>query len=196
MTSLLTLLGAVLCSLAVSSEVIPPADFNLQAMAGKWYLIGFATNAQWFVTRKGSMKMGMAILTPTADGDMEISYSSLNSDGSCWRMNNLATKTKVPGKFTYTSQRKRTTYKPNAQFNPYFCFQFIRSALVPLSGWGNKNDMRVVDVKYDEYALTQTIKTKGDDATVVNKLYGTVTSSHNARLHPIDCSIVTQTVAD
>lgn len=143
MTSLLTLLGAVLCSLAVSSEVNPPADFNLQGMAGKWYLVGFATNAQWFVVRKDSMKMGTALLTPTADGDMDISYSSLNSDGSCWRMNNLATKTTVPGKFTYTSQR-----------------------------WGNVNDMRVVDVKYDEYALTQTIKTKGDDSTVVNKLYG------------------------
>uniref|UniRef100_A0A3P8UFX4 Zgc:153704 n=1 Tax=Amphiprion percula TaxID=161767 RepID=A0A3P8UFX4_AMPPE len=143
MTSLLTLLGAVLCSLAVSSEVIPPADFNLQGMSGKWYLIGFATNAQWFVSRKGSMKMGTAMLTPTADGDMDISYSSLNSDGSCWRMNNLATKTNMPGKFTYTSQR-----------------------------WGNVNDMRVVDVKYDEYVLTQTIKTKGDDSTIVNKLYG------------------------
>uniref|UniRef100_A0A3Q3QWH5 Uncharacterized protein n=1 Tax=Monopterus albus TaxID=43700 RepID=A0A3Q3QWH5_MONAL len=26
-----------------------------------WYLIGFATNAQWFVNRKTSMKMSMAI---------------------------------------------------------------------------------------------------------------------------------------
>lgn len=34
------------------------------------------------------------------------------------------------------------------------------------------NDMRVVDVKYDEYALIHTIKTKGSDVTVVNKLYG------------------------
>lgn len=36
------------------------------------------------------------------------------------------------------------------------------------------NDMRMVDVKYDEYALIHTIKTKGDDVTVVNKLYGKV----------------------
>ncbi|XP_044226253.1 lipocalin-like isoform X2 [Thunnus albacares] len=141
MTLLLTVLGALLCSLTVSSEVTPQRDFNLQGMAGKWYLIGFATNAQWFVSRKGSMKMGTAMLTPTADGDLDISYSSLSSDGSCWRMNNLAKKTDMPGKFTYTS-------------------------------WGNENDMRMVEIKYDEYALTHTIKTKGGDPTVVNKLYG------------------------
>ncbi|XP_029304264.1 lipocalin isoform X2 [Cottoperca gobio] len=141
MALLLIVLGAVFCSLTVSSEVVPQADFNTQGMAGKWYLIGFATNAQWFVERRASMKVGTAMLTPTADGDLDMSYASLSSDGSCWRMNNLAKKTDVPGKFTYTR-------------------------------WGNMNDMCMVDVKYDEYALTHTIKTKGSDPTVVNKLYG------------------------
>ncbi|XP_029956535.1 lipocalin [Salarias fasciatus] len=143
MTLLLTLLGAALGSLTVSSEVVPQADFDLQGMAGKWYLIGFATNAQWFVSRRDTMKMGTSVFTPTADGDVDISYASLNSDGSCWRLNNLATKTDIPGKFTYTSQR-----------------------------WGSLNDMRFVEVKSDEYALTQTIKSKGSELTVVNKLYG------------------------
>lgn len=45
-------------------------------VAGKWYLIGFATNAEWFVTRKANMKMGVAMLTPN-DGDLEMAYSSL-----------------------------------------------------------------------------------------------------------------------
>jgi len=31
--------------------------------------------------------------------------------------------------------------------------------------------MRVVDAKYDEYALVHTIKTKGDVSEVLNKLY-------------------------
>ncbi|XP_060910767.1 palmitoyltransferase ZDHHC23-A-like [Labrus mixtus] len=111
------------------------------SMAGKWYLVGFATNAEWFVSRKASMKMGTTMITPTADGDLDISYASLNSDGSCWRMNNLAKKADMPGKFTYSS-------------------------------WGNQNDMRVVEVNYDQYALTHTIKTKAGDNAVVNKLYG------------------------
>lgn len=111
-------------------------------MSGKWYLIGFATNAQWFISRKESMKMGTAMLTPS-NGDLNMAYASLRSDGSCWRMNNLAKKTSVPGKFTYTSER-----------------------------WGSENDMRIVDAKYDEYALIYTIKTNGDFPTVVTKLYG------------------------
>uniref|UniRef100_A0A672H3S9 Zgc:153704 n=1 Tax=Salarias fasciatus TaxID=181472 RepID=A0A672H3S9_SALFA len=125
---------SLVCSLIV---------FVCPQMAGKWYLIGFATNAQWFVSRRDTMKMGTSVFTPTADGDVDISYASLNSDGSCWRLNNLATKTDIPGKFTYTSQR-----------------------------WGSLNDMRFVEVKSDEYALTQTIKSKGSELTVVNKLYG------------------------
>lgn len=35
MTSLLTLLGAVLCSLTVSSEVLPQADFNIHEVRGR-----------------------------------------------------------------------------------------------------------------------------------------------------------------
>uniref|UniRef100_A0A669CKA0 Zgc:153704 n=1 Tax=Oreochromis niloticus TaxID=8128 RepID=A0A669CKA0_ORENI len=154
---LLTLLGAVLSSLMVSSEVQPQADFDVQAVrqmatlvfismiiiAGKWYLIGIATDAQWFVSHRASMKMGTAMITPTADGDVEMSYSSLSPNGSCWRMNNLAKKTEIPGKFTYTSRR-----------------------------WGYLSDLRMVDVKYDEYALIHSIKTKGKESYVVNKLYG------------------------
>uniref|UniRef100_A0A3Q3CCQ0 Zgc:153704 n=1 Tax=Haplochromis burtoni TaxID=8153 RepID=A0A3Q3CCQ0_HAPBU len=125
---LLALLGAVLSSLMVSSEVQPQADFNVQ-MAGKWYLIGIATDAQWFVSHRASMKMGTAMITPTADGDLEMSYSTLMA--------------RIPGKFTYTSRR-----------------------------WGYLSDLRMVDVKYDEYALIHSIKTKGKESYVVNKLYG------------------------
>ncbi|CDQ86281.1 unnamed protein product [Oncorhynchus mykiss] len=82
------------------------------------------------INHKASMKMGNAVLTPTADGDQEMTYPSRNADGSCWRMNHLAKKTNLLGKFIYKSER-----------------------------WSNENDMRVVDVKYDEYALIHT-KTK------------------------------------
>lgn len=45
-------------------------------MGGKWYLIGFATNAEWFVSHKADMKMGTAMLVATAEGDLDISYSN------------------------------------------------------------------------------------------------------------------------
>ncbi|XP_013876073.1 lipocalin [Austrofundulus limnaeus] len=143
MTSLLTLLGAVLCSLAVSSEVLPQADFNIQGMSGKWYLIGIASNSQWLVRRRATMKMGTAMLKPTANGDLEMSYASLTSDGSCWRKNKLAKKTDVAGKFTYSCEHS-----------------------------GALKDMRVTEVKSDEYALVHIIKKKEAETTTVTKLYG------------------------
>ncbi|XP_057185007.1 lipocalin-like [Triplophysa rosa] len=142
-TALFGLLGVLLCALAVSIEVTPQADFDVQGVAGKWYLIGFATNAEWFVARKANMKTGVAMLTPNDDGGLEMAYSSLNPDGTCWRMTHVAQKTNVPGQFTFYSDRQETV-----------------------------NAMRVVDVKYDEYAVIHTIKTKDDSITFLNKLYG------------------------
>lgn len=46
-------------------------------MAGKWYVSGFATNAQWFVSHKAEMKMGTVLLTPTEGGDLNFSYATL-----------------------------------------------------------------------------------------------------------------------
>lgn len=46
-------------------------------MAGKWYLVGFATNAQWFVNHKDGMKIGTVMLAPTPGGDLDLSYANL-----------------------------------------------------------------------------------------------------------------------
>lgn len=46
-------------------------------MTGKWFIAGFASNAQWFVNHKASMKMGTAMLTPTEGGDIDLSYATL-----------------------------------------------------------------------------------------------------------------------
>ncbi|XP_022045705.1 lipocalin-like [Acanthochromis polyacanthus] len=140
--TLLKMLAALMCTLATCADVMPVKDFNLEMMAGKWYLVGFATNAQWFVNHKASMKSGVAQLSPTEGGDLDLSYSKLNADGTCWRMTHLARKTETPGRFTFHSQ-----------------------------AWNNDNDMRIVDVVYNDYALVHTIKTKDGVSEVLNKLY-------------------------
>uniref|UniRef100_A0A3B3ZUV6 Lipocalin/cytosolic fatty-acid binding domain-containing protein n=1 Tax=Periophthalmus magnuspinnatus TaxID=409849 RepID=A0A3B3ZUV6_9GOBI len=106
-------------------------------MSGKWYLTGFATNAQWFIIHKQTMGTGTSTFTPM-DGNLDMPFESLNPDGTCFRLHNLAKKTDVPGKFTYV---------------------------------GSVNDMRIVDVKYDEYALIYTVKTIGDTSDAVIKAY-------------------------
>ncbi|XP_029955821.1 lipocalin-like [Salarias fasciatus] len=141
--TLLRILAALSCLLISTwANVVPVQDFSLERMAGKWYLVGFATNAQWFVNHKADMKMGTATITPTEGDDLDLSYSNLNADGTCWRMTHLAKKTDTPGRFTFHSQ-----------------------------AWNNDNDMRIVDVVYDDYALVHTIKTKEGVSEVLNKLY-------------------------
>lgn len=46
-------------------------------MAGKWYIVGFATNAQWFVDHKANMKVGTAMVVATEGGDMDLAYANL-----------------------------------------------------------------------------------------------------------------------
>ncbi|XP_056155487.1 lipocalin-like [Lampris incognitus] len=141
-TTLLRMLAGLLCALCASAGRMPVEDFNLEGMAGKWYMVGIATNAQWFVSHKGDMKMGTSIVVPTAEGDMDLTYSNLNADGTCWKMTHLAKKTETPGRFTFTSR-----------------------------AWNNENDMRIVDVVYDDYAVVHSIKTKDGVSDVFNKLY-------------------------
>ncbi|KAF3703493.1 Lipocalin Precursor [Channa argus] len=140
--TLLKMLGSLMCVLAVCADVTPVKDFTLEKMEGKWYIVGFATNAQWFVDHKAEMKLSTAVLVATAEGDLNLSYANLKDDGTCWRMTHNATKTDIPGHFTFRSQF-----------------------------WNNDNDINIVDVVYDDYALIHTIKTNDGVSEVLNELY-------------------------
>ncbi|XP_042561203.1 lipocalin-like [Clupea harengus] len=78
-TTTLGVWGFILLTLVSigNSEILPQADFNVQGMSGNWYLIGFATNAPWFVARKKIMKMGTVQMTPTPSGGLTIDHSSV-----------------------------------------------------------------------------------------------------------------------
>ncbi|KAK9975399.1 hypothetical protein ABG768_023442 [Culter alburnus] len=162
-TTVLGLLGVLLCALAVSSEVTPQPDFDIERMAGKWYLIGFATNAEWFVARKANMKMGVAMLTPTDEGDLEMAYFSLNPDGTCWRKNQLANKTDVPGKFSFHSEYLKTDNSfVDVKYDEYALIHVVKtengSTTVISKLYGRTPDLsQVVLDKFTEFSLNQSI---------------------------------------
>uniref|UniRef100_A0A8C2B810 Lipocalin/cytosolic fatty-acid binding domain-containing protein n=1 Tax=Cyprinus carpio TaxID=7962 RepID=A0A8C2B810_CYPCA len=142
-TVVLKTVCVLLCAVFISAQVMPMPDFNLEKMGGKWYLVCFASNAERFVTHlRADMKMATAEMVPTEDADLDLSYSHLKSDGSCFRMHHLAKKTEIPGRFVFDNEL-----------------------------WGNSNDMRVVDAKFDEYAIVHTIKIKGGKSEILNKLH-------------------------
>ncbi|XP_061661266.1 lipocalin-like [Syngnathoides biaculeatus] len=141
-TTLVRMLVALMCVLAARAEVMPVQGFDLQRMSGKWYMVAFASNAAWFVNHRGNMKVGTATIVPTDGGDMDLKYAHIQEDGTCWRINHSTKKTDTPGRFTFHSQI-----------------------------WNNDNDMRVVEILYDEYALVHTIKTKDGVSEILNQLY-------------------------
>ncbi|KAL4007546.1 hypothetical protein ACER0C_001398 [Sarotherodon galilaeus] len=126
MASLRALLGVVLCSLMVSSsEILPQADFDLQGIAGKWYLTGVCSNFKWFVCRKANMKSATAMVELTEDGGLKVSSSFLLDP--CWKYETLATKTDVPGKFTcsisfsgYATEMRVVDGKPDEYVLNYY----------------------------------------------------------------------------
>ncbi|XP_034428672.1 armadillo repeat-containing protein 3 isoform X2 [Hippoglossus hippoglossus] len=67
--------------------------------------------------------------------------SSNGPNGICSNVTFHALKTDTPGRFTYHSEI-----------------------------WNNDNDMRIVEVKYDDYALVHTIKTSDNSSEVLNNL--------------------------
>ncbi|KAE8279971.1 Lipocalin Precursor [Larimichthys crocea] len=168
--TLLGMLAALICTLAVCADVTPVQDFDLQKMTGKWYLVGLATNAQWFVENKEGMKMGTVNVSSTPEGDLDLSHANLNADGTCWRMTHLAKKSDTPGRFVYHS-------------------------LI----WNNDNDMRIVDVVYDDYALVHTTKTKEGVSEVLNNLYSrtpevTVTLQQKFRQFSLETGILADNI--
>ncbi|XP_062842010.1 prostaglandin D2 synthase b, tandem duplicate 1 [Trichomycterus rosablanca] len=142
MKAMLRFCTVLLVVMTAWAAVLPMKDFNPEEMKGKWYMIGFANNAEWFSKHKATMKTGVSIINPTADGDLDVSTTNLKDDGSCWRMDYLAKKTETPGRFTFYVER-----------------------------WNCDHDMRVVEAKSDEYAILHVIKTKGGKTYMVNMLY-------------------------
>ncbi|KAM9839484.1 lipocalin-like [Aulostomus maculatus] len=130
-------------------DIAPMADFDLQRISGRWYLVGFATNAEWFVSRKALMRGGVVMMWPTPDGDLDLHISNMNATGFCWRISQLASKTETPGRFYYRNEL-----------------------------WQNDNDMRIVDIVYDTYAIDYTIKAKDGVFEVLNTLYSRTWEAH------------------
>ncbi|CAM4567370.1 prostaglandin-H2 D-isomerase [Lepidochelys kempii] len=143
---LLSLLGlALFGALHGQEEVTVQPDFQQEKFTGKWYSIGLASNSRWFKEKKQVLKTCTTVITPAADGNLNVTSTYPKSD-RCEKRTSLFIKTDQPGRFSYTSPR-----------------------------WGSQHDIRVVETNYDEYALLYTKKFKGTDTFTMVTLYGRTT---------------------
>ncbi|XP_068604209.1 lipocalin-like [Brachionichthys hirsutus] len=136
----------MLCALmyvwAAWGDIQPVSNFNATKVAGKWYMVAFATNAYWFRNNVGGLKRGQGMWVPNENGDIHMAFTNLKNNNVCWKLSYTATKTDMPGIFTFISPT-----------------------------WGNENSMSFVDVKYDEYALIHTNKIMRGFEEILNNLF-------------------------
>ncbi|KAM3910691.1 lipocalin [Leptodactylus fuscus] len=138
----LSLALVALSVLCAHGDVPVQPDFQEERIVGKWYGIALASNSNWFQGKKQQMKMCTTVLTPTADGNLDVvaTYPKLDR---CEKKSMTYIKTEQPGRFLSKSPR-----------------------------YGSDHLIRVVETNYDEYTLMHTVKTKGSEVYTIVSLFG------------------------
>ncbi|XP_053551307.1 lipocalin-like [Bombina bombina] len=139
---LLNLALVVLCAMWAQADVPVQADFQEGKILGKWYSFGLASNSNWFQSKKQMLKMCTTDISPTADGNLEITVTYPKMD-RCEKKTMTYIKTDQPGRYSSKSQR-----------------------------FGSDLDIRVVETNYNDFALMHTIKTKGSEVNTIVSLFG------------------------
>ncbi|XP_061460038.1 lipocalin-like [Rhineura floridana] len=137
-----TLALALGCLLQAEAEVPVQPDFQQDQFTGRWFSIGLASNSRWFKDKKSVMKMCTTVVTPTEDGNLDVTSTYPKLD-QCETRNILFIQTEQPGRFHYTSPRS-----------------------------GSQHDVRVVETNYSEYALLCAKMRKGAETFTMVTLYG------------------------
>ncbi|XP_054854380.1 lipocalin-like [Eublepharis macularius] len=130
------------CLLQAQAEVPVQPNFQQDQFLGRWYSIGLASNSKWFKEKKSVMKMCTTMVTPTEDGNLNITSTYPKLD-QCETRKSLFVLTDQPGRFTYISPRS-----------------------------GSPHEVRVVETDYNEYALVHVKKMKGTETFTMVTLYG------------------------
>ncbi|XP_030062772.1 lipocalin [Microcaecilia unicolor] len=141
-SGLLSLGIFLLCAIQAQANVPVQPNFEEEKFVGTWYSVGMASNSKWFEQKKEHLKMCTTVITPTADGHLNVT-STFSRDGQKKEKTKILFKTEQPGRYRSTSSR-----------------------------WGSEYDIRVVETNYDEYALTYKRKSKGTEVFTMVVLYG------------------------
>ncbi|XP_072285895.1 lipocalin-like [Pyxicephalus adspersus] len=128
--------------LYVKADVPLQPDFQDDKIVGRWYGIGLASNSAWFKAKKQFLKMCTTIITPTADGNLDVVVTYPKQD-RCEKKSMTYIKTEQPGRFISKSPR-----------------------------YGSDHDISVIETNYNEFTLMHTLKTKGSDVNTVVSLFG------------------------
>ncbi|XP_068105066.1 lipocalin-like [Hyperolius riggenbachi] len=141
MKGLVFSLALALSVLYVQADVPLQPDFQQDRIVGTWYGIGLASNSAWFQAKKQMLKMCTTVITPTADGNLDV-VATFPKQDRCEKKSMTYIKTDLPGRFLSKSPR-----------------------------YGSDHVISVVESNYDEYTLMHTKKTKGTEVNTIVSLF-------------------------
>ncbi|XP_078082863.1 lipocalin-like [Mustelus asterias] len=133
---------ALLCIVLVTGEIQVQSHFDLEQFVGKWYIVGMASDARWFTTRKHKFTMSTILMKPAENDKVETILTKVRR-GKCLQITLPYRMTEQDGYFVFHSDR-----------------------------WKCNNDVYVVETNYDEYALVHNTIIKGPEVKTLVKLYG------------------------
>ncbi|XP_074066741.1 prostaglandin-H2 D-isomerase isoform X2 [Macrotis lagotis] len=122
-------------------EIPVQPGFIEDRFVGTWYSVGLASTFPWFLKKKAEMLMCKTVLTPEADGTVNLTATFV-SNNQCETRTSLLRKTEQPGHYVYKSIK-----------------------------WGSEHNIFVVETNYEEYTLLYTTKTKGNSNFNMATLY-------------------------
>ncbi|XP_006163381.1 prostaglandin-H2 D-isomerase [Tupaia chinensis] len=128
----LVLLG-VLGSLQTpaQAQVSVQPDFQQDKFLGRWFSVGLASNASWFLEKKAVLSTCKTMVVPTEDSDLNLTSTFLRKN-QCETRTMLLRRAGTPGSYSYRSPH-----------------------------WGSTYSVSVVETNYEEYALLFTQGAKG-----------------------------------
>ncbi|XP_047381752.1 prostaglandin-H2 D-isomerase [Sciurus carolinensis] len=104
----LVLLG-VLGVLQTRAQVSVQPDFQQDKFLGRWFSAGLASNSSWFREKKSMLSMCKSVLTPTADGGLNLTSTFLRKN-RCETRIMLLQPTGNPGFYSYLSPHSGSTH--------------------------------------------------------------------------------------
>ncbi|KAM9441017.1 lipocalin-like isoform 1-T1 [Clarias gariepinus] len=142
---MLGLLGVLLFTLGTNATPNLP-DFNVNKLAGKWYMSGTVSGAGWIEDPTWMKWSSVLIVTPIANAEMQmkssVKFPLSSSKFGCLIVIHTLKKTKTPETFLLNG----------LYYNP-------------------STDVTFLDVKYDEYVIIQNKRTTKENVTYNLVLY-------------------------
>ncbi|XP_028909984.1 lipocalin-15-like [Ornithorhynchus anatinus] len=118
-TLLLSAVLGLVWGLRVGAEVGTQSDFDQKKFAGAWNIIAAASNDKVFLSKKDSMKMATAIVTPAANGDLNVKFGFPKHDGGCQIMDTVFVKGSVPGQFSDADFNQKKIHVVKTDYKRY-----------------------------------------------------------------------------